>query len=1054
MANIIFPKYLQLLLKESELQAPLMTFANKVGQILVDNKLTFFPDFTDHGIEHVNNVLKTAVELVPLEVREISINKSNQTLLCDVDAAVIIGATLLHDLAMHMHSGGFLELISKDSLFQPLSWFNENHEGHTADRPWYELWGEYVYEARRLSDRDLANIIGEESAFNWKFQELPVSTGQWEKNHFLIIGEFIRRHHARLAHEIALYGFPGLKIGASEGHFPAIGKDKEHPLNHLADLIGLTARSHAMSLRVSKMYLESRSLYQQVPRPMGCAILYPMALLRVADYLQIDRQRAPTALLRLRNPQSPVSIREWEKHRAVLNIGPSDNPNGKVVTVSEDLSLSLFLQLNELLDALQAEMDHSTAVLDEAYGRCTDLGLDKLKLVTRRIYSNLQSLPFREKLPYVPERTGFTVDPNLLTVLVEPLYGTQPSIGVRELMQNAVDAVRELEIWCGKHRKSINLLELPEQEGDVLIEFIKRESGTWFLRVRDRGIGMRSGTIQNYFLRAGASFRRSEEWQKEFNNEDGVPRVIRTGHFGIGVFAIFLLGHSFRMWTRHADVDKSHGFKIEATADSHLIEIQRSKNLPIGTTIEVDLNRSSVDSLKLENSEQIQDGTACKIIDWYCWDWPKVVKRIVCGSQSELLAQEIEIPIYNNQLSSEWAVIHPKGFDAVYWTFNKIHFSCNGIRIGHTRNNFGTITNANFEWPWKTHLHSPSVAILDSAGHLPLTIQRTELINNTLPFINELVRDVILSFIAHALICGPKSYAEALSLRYLHPLLENQFKFRIGYGESFISDLKWCFTSDLFIPIDPWLYSLLNTESYCVFGGLGSHEPNSLDWMASEDSFFKKMFKGDISVICLNAGLKLAATKGVVKLDDDLLTLSIKEYQPICAIMHLIHMGLMKHNVIAAQGIFSVSTPEFRNYFELIEKKGLIDELKIIKKTPKYNRNRTWFEIKKNTLNQSLSLEVILQDLEDKYKSQFGIIPDVLFVSHINTEQTSPSPKSLIAKIWYECLGKNAIPFNNVDREMLINRGRKHDELNRHINAWMALKSNASKYVQGSNSNS
>jgi molecular chaperone HtpG len=114
-------------------------------------------------------------------------------------------------------------------------------------------------------------------------------------------------------------------------------------------------------------------------------------------------------------------------------------------------------------------------------------------------------------------------------------------VGVRELTQNAVDAVCEPKAWCATHGKSVDSLDLPEQDGDVLIEFIKRENGTWVLRVRDRGIGMQSITIQNYFLRAGASFRRSTEWAKEFLDEQGKPRVARAGRFGIGAFAVFLL---------------------------------------------------------------------------------------------------------------------------------------------------------------------------------------------------------------------------------------------------------------------------------------------------------------------------------------------------------------------------------------------------------------------------------------------------------------------------------------------------------------------------------
>ena len=264
--------------------------------------------------------------------------------------------------------------------------------------------------------RPIANIVGEESADLWKFDDLPKETGRWERNHCLIVGEFIRRHHARLAHEIAIHGFPGVPAGSHDGQFPAMGTEKGHVLMRLADLIGLTARSHGMSLRVCKAYLESR--YSGTPRPMGTAVLYPMALLRVADYLQIDRKRAPAVLLQLRNPQSPVSVQEWGKHLAVEDIGPADDPRAKFVKVSEQLSLSLYLQLRDLLNGIQEEMDHSTAVLDEVYGTRADLGLNRLSLATRRIRSNLQDPVYRDSLPYVPSRTGFTADPHLLTLLV------------------------------------------------------------------------------------------------------------------------------------------------------------------------------------------------------------------------------------------------------------------------------------------------------------------------------------------------------------------------------------------------------------------------------------------------------------------------------------------------------------------------------------------------------------------------------------------------------------------------------------------------------------
>jgi molecular chaperone HtpG len=79
MAKIEFPKPLKLLLEESDLQAPIRGLADRVGEILADDKLTFFPDYTDHGTDHINRVLRSQVELVPKDVW------ANPGLLCDAE---------------------------------------------------------------------------------------------------------------------------------------------------------------------------------------------------------------------------------------------------------------------------------------------------------------------------------------------------------------------------------------------------------------------------------------------------------------------------------------------------------------------------------------------------------------------------------------------------------------------------------------------------------------------------------------------------------------------------------------------------------------------------------------------------------------------------------------------------------------------------------------------------------------------------------------------------------------------------------------------------------
>ena len=96
-----------------------------------------------------------------------------------------------------------------------------------------------------------------------------------------------------------------------------------------------------------------------------------------------------------------------------------------MVTVSKNLDLNFVFPLQRLVEGLQSELDHSTAVIDEMYGLRNDLGLDQLGLNTRRVYSNLQSRAFsRESLPYIPEHIGFSSDANLFSSSWNPFTGS------------------------------------------------------------------------------------------------------------------------------------------------------------------------------------------------------------------------------------------------------------------------------------------------------------------------------------------------------------------------------------------------------------------------------------------------------------------------------------------------------------------------------------------------------------------------------------------------------------------------------------------------------
>src|SRR5690349_1738174 len=117
----IIPPRLRKLL-EGEFEAPTLVFAEAVTTVLHANEMPFFPAYTDHGAKHVAGVMTAIEKLIPEEVWD-------QELLGSSDAAVLIGAALAHDLALHLHEEGFLLLVSDDSPFEPSIWFRDDHAG-------------------------------------------------------------------------------------------------------------------------------------------------------------------------------------------------------------------------------------------------------------------------------------------------------------------------------------------------------------------------------------------------------------------------------------------------------------------------------------------------------------------------------------------------------------------------------------------------------------------------------------------------------------------------------------------------------------------------------------------------------------------------------------------------------------------------------------------------------------------------------------------------------------------------------------------------------------
>ena len=117
------------------------------------------------------------------------------------------------------------------------------------------------------------------------------------------------------------------------------------------------------------------------------------------------------------------------------------------------------------------------------------------------------------------------------------LYGDNPTVALRELIQNAADAVQARR----KYEKR------SEDWGLISVSLISKADKTWLV-VEDNGIGMSEHVLTGPLLDFGTSFWRSSLAMEEFPGlmAAGMHAI---GRFGIGFFSVFMLGPVVRVYS-------------------------------------------------------------------------------------------------------------------------------------------------------------------------------------------------------------------------------------------------------------------------------------------------------------------------------------------------------------------------------------------------------------------------------------------------------------------------------------------------------------------------
>lgn len=288
---------------------------------------------------------------------------------------------------------------------------------------------------------------------------------------------------------------------------------------------------------------------------------YLCYVLRLADILDFDGDRAPNVLFRSISFSSQVSLQEWEKHIGVKNwhIGEDaitftmEYHHPAYEKAARDFIGWINQELEQVHLALADLSGYEIIKPSKVIARITSCGYE---------YHDLSFSLSRDQIVHL--------------FMTDELYGDK-SLFVRELLQNSLDALRL--------RKAIKALSGETwTEGAVELRHYMDDKGRSVIECTDNGCGMDLDIIERYFGRVGRSYYRSNEFEK-LNARLKMAGVgfDPCSRFGIGFMSVFMVADEIEVYTRK---EGKEPYVLEIRGLSDLFVIKKGTDeQPIGTTV-------------------------------------------------------------------------------------------------------------------------------------------------------------------------------------------------------------------------------------------------------------------------------------------------------------------------------------------------------------------------------------------------------------------------------------------------------------------------------------
>ena len=292
---------------------------------------------------------------------------------------------------------------------------------------------------------------------------------------------------------------------------------------------------------------------------------YLAAILRIADLLDLDRQRTPILWYSLVEIKG-YSAEEWEKHFNIQNEKKfKQHFDGKMQIYFDGKSTDAKIHRKYLrfIDQLKEELERADNLLNYKNA------IEKYKLfVSTKVDDRVQTEGFK----YADLRLNLDYSSITELLMGKNIYGDS-RLGLRELVQNSIDACKLME--------EVDRSEIDCPEIAITISFSQSKK---YVKVKDTGIGMTLDVVKRHFLNVGRSYYKSNEYKYE--NHKYRP----IGQYGIGFLACFLLSDTVNVKTKYYDSSEISHLELERSSEYVVTNTEETGSF-WGTEITLDYDK-------------------------------------------------------------------------------------------------------------------------------------------------------------------------------------------------------------------------------------------------------------------------------------------------------------------------------------------------------------------------------------------------------------------------------------------------------------------------------